>query len=59
MKGDIELDSDGLHWVQSRHMAYRIISEKDVGGEPRRARSERPNWVFGTCLIEAHIPDNR
>jgi hypothetical protein len=32
-------------------MAYRIVFEKDVGGEQR---PERPNWVFGKCLIEAH-----
>jgi hypothetical protein len=55
MKGDIELDSEGLDWVQSRHMAYRIIFEKDVHGEQRPAWSGRPNWVFGMCLIEAHI----
>jgi hypothetical protein len=51
MKGEIELDSEALDWVRSRHMAYRILSEKDVGGEQSPAR---PNWVFGTCLIEAH-----
>jgi hypothetical protein len=38
---------------QGSHMAYRIVSEKDVGGEPRPAR---PNWVFSTCLIEEHTP---
>ena len=53
MKGEIELDLDGLDWVTSRHMAYRIVSEKDVGGGQRPAQ---PNWVFGTCLIEAHTP---
>ena len=52
MKGELELDSAGLDWVKSRHMAYRIVSEKDVGGQ----RPARPNWVFGTCLIEAHTP---
>jgi hypothetical protein len=53
MRGEIELDSDGLDWIRSRHMAYSIIFEKDVGGEQRPAR---PNWVSGTCLIEAHTP---
>lgn len=53
MKGELELDSAGLDWVKSRHMAYRIVSEKDIGGEQRPAR---PNWVFGTCLIEVHTP---
>jgi hypothetical protein len=36
-------------------MAYRIIFEKDVGGAQRPSRSGRPNWVFGKCLIEAHV----
>jgi hypothetical protein len=43
----------GLTMGQGSHMAYRIVSEKDVGGEPRPAR---PNWVFSTCLIEEHTP---
>jgi hypothetical protein len=30
MKGEM-LDSEGLDWVRSRHMAYRIVFEKDVG----------------------------
>ena len=53
MNGEIKLDSEGLDWVKSRHMAYRIVSETDVGDEQRPGR---PNWVFGTCLIEAHTP---
>lgn len=56
MKGEIELDSEGLEWVRSRHMAYRIISEKDVGGEQGLAPSGQPDWVFGMCLIEAFTP---
>jgi hypothetical protein len=36
MKGEIELDFEGLDWVRSRHLACRIVSEQDVGGEERQ-----------------------
>ena len=49
MKGWIELDAKRLDWIRSRHMSYRIISEQ----EEHPVRSRRPDWVFGTCLIEA------
>jgi hypothetical protein len=39
-------------------MAYRIISEKDVGSEQGLAPSGQPDWVFGMCLIEALHSDD-
>jgi hypothetical protein len=51
--GAIELDSEGAYVVRNFD-SHRIIAEKDVGMTPRPARSGRPNWVFGICVVESH-----